>query len=319
MGRGLGTSQRRILAMADFNRIADGVESAQWSLSFVSKPDRDIVGGLFDSLNYIYEKIKKLDYETRDRLSGDFGLLGVLTIIDESGLIDRDWQCFGTWHDYMRLCHNRIHEINEKLDAAGLELLDDQAFHPPEPDGRFIRSYKEFPSLALAQEYRSRMSEAGFDVGDLAVFKSGGRENCHLSFVEILADLYGFRPFLLGRKDSRRLHAGGIEFDRRAIGLARYNSALAAASKALVTLEIRNLIHWSERGGKSRSNRYRDLQLTPEGIEEAERIRAKNPDAIRDLGHYAEGPERLAVAELPRMATTSGVPSSATAISPVLS
>ncbi len=119
-----------------------GVKSAQWSLSFVSKPDRDIVGGLFDSLKYIYEKIKKLDYEIRDRLSGDFGLLGVLTIIDESGLIDRDWQCFGTWHDYMRLCHNRIHEINEKLDAAGLELLDDQAFHPPEPDGRFIRSYR---------------------------------------------------------------------------------------------------------------------------------------------------------------------------------
>ena len=95
-----------------------------------------------------------------------------------------------------------------------------------------------------------------------------------LYYSEIMVAVYGFpsseslREMEAGVLTDKR-KAGGKKFDRRAIGLARYNRAQAAISRAMRRLESRGLITLV----CGRYARWSGCSLTSEGLSFSEAVK----------------------------------------------
>ena len=113
----------------------------------------------------------------------------------------------------------------------------------------------------------------------------------HIRSFEVLADVYGFREYLLSPKDKvkRRLFPG-LLFDRQKIGERRYNAATVATSKAMRSLWAKNLAMYSDKvqidKSSSRYSGHSCLTLTSEGVAKADEIKAKMPSVLQDLSLY---------------------------------
>jgi hypothetical protein len=76
-----------MLAMANYNRIADGLEAtAEYRVTFVAEANPEVTNGYFASLRFIYDQLRRPNWESREALSGKDGLIGVQIIIERSKL-----------------------------------------------------------------------------------------------------------------------------------------------------------------------------------------------------------------------------------------
>jgi len=84
-----------------------------------------------------------------------------------------------------------------------------------------------------------------------------GKSSLDLTLPEVMADVYGLRPYLISGADKRNRLGSGQCFNREAIGKERYNNIIASASRLLKRLEQRGLCYrdkhkdylsWTETG-----------------------------------------------------------------------
>jgi hypothetical protein len=284
-----------MLAMADYNRIADGIDEAtDYHVVFVAQADPEITDNYFASLIYIYDQLNKPNWENREVLSGKLGLVGVHTVIERSKLF-REGVIPGTSDLYNNMCSRNHGKYSDLLQKLGLDPIPE--FWLVFPDFKVYRGqaallwdYKAFPTSKEADDFLDSLAAAGVPREIMRVRIVSIGKTTHLSSSEVLADVFGFREHLIHSKTSRRL-AGGLRFDRAAIGEARYNAAMASTSKAMEGLQRRNLAaHMMYAEDRSFIYAQAGIRLTQEGIEEAGRIKAKDPDILRDLSLYAGDP-----------------------------
>jgi hypothetical protein len=296
MGRGLGSLQQGILAMANFNRVADG-------LDYVSVPTVVIVHDApaeplkfwLDSLRFIADRLLSRKPWLIPGYNGIHHLWDIHDVIAESRLFGG---MIGTWDYYALCCKSLFKEVNDALTRAGFDPLSpDALIRCPDCDrfpGRdvLIWAYKPFATRPEAVACRDRLRNAELGEAQVEIINMFGElsDLPHLLFVEVLADLYGFRRHLTnaGAEKSRRLPPGSL-FDRQAIGERRYNAASAATSKAVAGLAGKGLVSRTSHKSEGEVWTNRGVVLTQSGVQEAERVTAKNCDILKGLSLYNNG------------------------------
>lgn len=303
MGRGLSDLQKRILVMANANRVGEGHRTtARYQVRILADVDCEIFDAYVKTLKHIHDRIsnpwKASHFDGIDTSKWDF----VHVVIEKSGIFSPGGLLGhlvpGTWEKYARHCLELLRAADDRLVSLGLPKIPEEqkGVRMPHPwYGRFLVSwvYSESQSSEGSQECYERLKAAGLDPDHIADVITYGDDTegddykppmhvSHLALSEVLADVYGFRDHLV-RKWEGRIPAGAI-FDRKAIGEARYNAATAAASKATRGLARRGLVfknrlQWGKAHGSS------GIILSEAGIKAAEELTASisnvNNDASR--------------------------------------
>jgi hypothetical protein len=311
MGKGLGLLQSKILVMANVNRLLDGLETSHPTIELRVPIDREALNEYCQALHALRDKLSKLDLRMHSetgfhRYDARYVHNALLdTIFSEPKAPQSDkpdaeksfaelWfkiagsEDLTIWEHYKRAAESAAREGQELIKDFGLEPLE-ELWRAEWRFGTVEKTLGNYETEQQATDAKAALREKGVPEDRLGTWYSLKED--HLRVPEVLADVYGFRPYLLQEKhrQQRRIFPQ-LLFDRQAIGERRYNAAIVVTFKAITSLEQRRLVTTSNEvylpGSNTSFTGHTVLALRQSGIEEAERIKAKMPDVTKDLSFY---------------------------------
>jgi hypothetical protein len=291
MGRGLGRLQQRILVMANYNRLADGLGVGHYTIELGDDAEPRPLQDYLDSLRYIHDRLTKPAYLFPEDEEIPDHPFYVHIVVERSKLLGF-WLLPGNYDRFRLMCSDILRKLDETLARLQLDPVPGESkIRPAFEAGRATVqwSYKSFPTAGERWACRDRLLDAGLDLRHVFAYDHHGQK-AHLLLVEALADLHSFREYLTDPRlrTQRRLRSGSL-FDRQTIGAARYNRAIVATSKAILGLQKRGLViraSFTDRNIWTNSG----ISLTEAGVREAERLSANTPDVLQGISLYAHAP-----------------------------